>query len=97
MEISLPSGCQVKAMLVALMLQDTCQQLVGRAHVIAEEGAIVSCGVPQCLCQPQGPVSVHSCLIAGQLLILEQKGSGKICKWTSFALDLDAAQKSSTY
>lgn len=85
-EISLTSGCQVKALLLALMLQDAGQQLVGCAHVIAKERAVPLCGIPQCLCKPKGPVSIHPCLVAAQLLILERKGNGNLCKWTSFGL-----------
>lgn len=90
MEISLTSGRQVEALLVALVLQDADQQLVGCAHIIAEERTIVPCGVPQCLCQPQGPVSIHPGLISAQLLILAQKGNGDVCKRISFVAALPA-------
>ena len=87
MKVGVLRGCQVEALLPALVLKDVAQQLVGRAHVIAKERARVLCGVAQCPHQLQGPGAVHLRLVAAQLLILEQGGSRNVCKPTSAAFN----------
>lgn len=85
MEVGVPRGRQLEALLAALVLQDAGQQLVGRAHVVAKGCARVLCGVPQRLGQPQGPVPIHLRLITAQLLILEQGRKHDVCKPTVVA------------
>lgn len=76
MEVGVPRGGQLEALLAALVLQDAGQQLVGRAQVVAEERARLPRGVPQRLGQPQRPGAVQPSLVPAQLLILERGAHG---------------------
>ena len=53
MEVGIPRGRQLEALLAALVQQNAAQQLVGRPHVVAEERGRVLRDVAQCPGQPQ--------------------------------------------
>ena len=77
-EVGVPRGRQLEALLAALMQQDAAQQLVGRPHVVAEEWVRVPRGVAQRLGQPQGPVTVHPRRVPAQLLVLGRGASARL-------------------
>ena len=74
-EVGIPRGRQLEALLAALVQQDAAQQLVGRPHVVAEERGHVLRGVAQRPGQPQGPLPVQLRLVPAQLLVLGQEAS----------------------
>lgn len=74
-EVGVPRGRQLEALLTALVQQDAAQQLVGRPHVVAEERGCVLRGISQCPGQPQGPLPIHLRLVPAQLLVLGQGAS----------------------
>lgn len=73
MEVGVPRGRQLEALLATLVQEDAGQQLVGRPHVVAKERGRVLRGVPQGLGQPQRPVAVDARLITAQLLVLRRR------------------------
>jgi hypothetical protein len=96
-EVSVARGRQLEALPLALVLQDMGQQLVGCADIVAEEHAAVLCGVPQRLCQLQGPVAIHPSLIAAQLVILEWGKQAQSLQTDTHCPVLPGIQKSSTF